>query len=318
MKIPFTNCEVKWHTPGTPTDHSASRRQARKTLPGSVTNAFFDGLPVKVRTISDAATSERLRGKFTYLAEKAIKLSAANAPPPFAYRMQAAVGDGTWARKNEKYAHEALHSVRLALYSKEYGSFKSSNKFSPARRELEVERLRKGKFAHWHNPSAINSRHNVALRSKNIWQSTQINCDGLAAAVTDYIAYRHPLAPVSTGALPGHAFAIIGAIDPENVNLPLSAWPSHIYICDPWANIACPAPEYPDKFEQKMKKWHESGKFIGTDGKWISSLDPKWLSCVNETPKIYTRRQFADEQFDTVLLVAPPANLTAAPMASGN
>jgi hypothetical protein len=259
----------------------------------------LNGLPEATqRSTGEAATAQRLRGRFTNLSAKAAELSAMNAPPG-RLRVQAAAGDASWAQENETYAHEALRDVRLALYSKKYGSFKSTNKFSTNRYKSETDRLIGGEGAAWDDPSAVNPRHGWALRSKNIWQSTRINCDGLAVAVADYVADQHPLAAVSIGALSVHAFSVIGAIEPETANLPLSAWPSHIYVCDPWANIACPAPEYPTRFEQKMEKWHKSGKLIlSLDGKWISPLDPTWVSCVKEAPKISLRRQFADGQFD--------------------
>jgi hypothetical protein len=306
MKIPFTSYVIKGHAPGKPADFSQVRTERGKKLLGEFANGIFDGLPVKVQSTRKAATAERLRGKFTYLARNAAKMSAKNAALP-ALRAQATIEDTSQASRNEACAHEALRNVRLALYSTETGSSKSTNKFYPAQRESEIRRVEQGPHPDRHGAaaSAVNSRHYSALVSTSIWQSKRINCDDLAFAVTDVLAYAHPEVPVSYALLPdSHAFAIVGAIPEDCAHRPLAAWPSHIYICDPWANIVCPAPEFPSKFGAKMQKWQAGGKVIrNSKGEWIPPTDPAWVACTEKIPTICTRHQYADGQFDNCIAV---------------
>lgn len=298
MRIPRADYEVKWHTPGTPVDYSVNGKPKQTGLVRKIGNTILDGLPFKIRLTTDAAVARRTRAKLIYLSQKAADRSATCAPS-LAPVLQAAPGDARWAKENGECANEALRAVRLALYSKKHGSFKSTNKFSLKRIESERVRLTQGKFAVMNDPSAVNRRHYAALRSKNIWESTHINCDGLTAAAMDYVSHRHPRVPVSLGGVPEHAFAIIGAVKPEYASLTLDKWPSHLYVCDPWANIACSAPEYPDKFMEKMKKWHDNGKLVLTrDGTWISPQNPKLLYCVKNVPRVIPRIRYADGQYE--------------------
>ncbi|MBE8589316.1 hypothetical protein IQ211_18695, partial [Xenorhabdus griffiniae] len=38
--------------------------------------------------------------------------------------------------------------------------------------------------------------------------------------------------------------------------------PKELWICDPWANIVCPAEKYNDLWKNKMNKWHYMGKCL--------------------------------------------------------
>ena len=97
------------------------------------------------------------------------------------------------------------------------------------------------------------------------------NCGELAA-----IAYAYLLESAEASsfdyvifASPGdHAFISIGQPLPVNGVYPISFgdWHDGAYICDPWANLACPAQEYPQYWQAKMRKWAMAGKRLGKPG----------------------------------------------------
>ena len=77
-----------------------------------------------------------------------------------------------------------------------------------------------------------------------------------------------------------HDVAVIGPI-PDPLPPDMAAWPSDVYVCDPWSNIACKARDYPDRFSQKMEKWEQAGKLVGFPPKgFVFPTDPDWMGDV--------------------------------------
>jgi len=59
-----------------------------------------------------------------------------------------------------------------------------------------------------------------------------------------------------------HAFLMVGQYLSWDRQLPAS-WGGYLpsaWVCDPWANIVCPANYFPFEWEAKMLKWHHAGK----------------------------------------------------------
>lgn len=82
-----------------------------------------------------------------------------------------------------------------------------------------------------------------------------------------------------------HEVAIIGpASNPLPVDM--TEWHPDVYVCDPWANIACSARDYPKQFEQKMKKWQDAGKLIGCPPEgFVPPNNEKWVNGVLHSKK---------------------------------
>lgn len=57
-----------------------------------------------------------------------------------------------------------------------------------------------------------------------------------------------------------------------------SHWTEDACIVDAWANITCFAREYPQKWEEKMKKWHDQGKLV--DGQSALNKIDQLTKCV--------------------------------------
>jgi len=123
----------------------------------------------------------------------------------------------------------------------------------------------------------------------------------------DYTHHKHLDIPVAALCLPGHTLMSLGEISPELSYLPLGAWSEHIHVCDPWTNINCSAPEYPEKFLKKMEKWDKGNKLIHDSREWINPTNEKWRACVKEIPLIYVRHKYDKGLFLDKNLLVPPA-----------
>ncbi|MGS0740256.1 hypothetical protein ACVBEF_00205 [Glaciimonas sp. GG7] len=312
----FSNYQIIGHRPGEVTNYPSSGFE-NCSKARNVFDKMADILPFKICKAGKQATAERLRSQFIGISNKSIS-SVLSGKPPVLKGMIGAVGDPTWAKKNKSVAEDALKKVRLALYDKDCGSYKSDNKRKTTDLEAEMTRIenKNGEFGTFGELEKFgditDGRHVSAIRTGNIWKSTRINCAGLALAVKDYVACKHRGVQVSSLIFPTHALAAVGTIAPEYADLPLEEWPEHIYVCDPWANITCSAPDYPAKFAEKMEKWSNDNKEIYTDDHaWINPTDEKWVSSVKEIPKIGTRYQYKGGQYAGVAVLAPSVALPA-------
>jgi hypothetical protein len=64
-----------------------------------------------------------------------------------------------------------------------------------------------------------------------------------------------------------HIFVAIGQDHDGNGDYPkdFATWDPESAICDPWAEIACLASEYPDKWKRQMAEWANAGRKIKSD-----------------------------------------------------
>lgn len=263
-------------------------------------NDFCDSVKVKVRPSGELSIAQRLRSEFISLADQSIATIAGGEKSDVVPVLEVATAPSS-AKYNEESATDALKMVRIALYTREYGSFKSDNKTTAFDLLMGSHVVSDGTFAEMNHFAGITDyRHISALRSRNIWGSTKINCLGLAVAAMDYVRSRYPDIQVSLLNLANHhAVSVLGIIEEKTGRLPLREWAAHLYVCDPWANIVCPAPEYPDKFVAKMEKWESVDKVIrNSSEEWISPTDSKWLACVEVIQIIFSRKNYSDGQFN--------------------
>jgi hypothetical protein len=108
------------------------------------------------------------------------------------------------------------------------------------------------------------------------------NCGDLARIVAKRTIERGGYAEVWQFDDATHGFAVIGH-PPRGTATSFRDW-KDVWIVDPWANIACPAPQYIDRFIEKMKKWERAGKGILDDA--VSPLDPAWINAVIDGSKV--------------------------------
>ncbi|HSU31477.1 MAG TPA: hypothetical protein VLJ11_09590 [Bryobacteraceae bacterium] len=76
-----------------------------------------------------------------------------------------------------------------------------------------------------------------------------------------------------------HIFVAVGQTADAGGNYPSSfaAWDANAAICDVWADIACPAQEYPKRWRDRMNNWRIMGitiaNLLPTDAIWINVVD---------------------------------------------
>ena len=76
-----------------------------------------------------------------------------------------------------------------------------------------------------------------------------------------------------------HVFVAIGQSADGNGSHPteFSEWSEDAAICDVWADIACPAREYPERWRARMRNWRYMGITIAnrlpTDSIWADVVD---------------------------------------------
>lgn len=193
---------------------------------------------------------------------------------------------------NHSAAKAALTLVRELLHSPEMGG-KSTNKWSSHQETPPRERMsRSFPFTIGiENPSA---EANLAKSDCEVWAGYHCNCAALAIAAQHVVAQQEPTIQTSLVELTvDHVFAVIGSVRPELVCLPIQEWPAHLFICDPWANICCPAPDYPDRFKEKMAKWGRGGKrILSAEQEWVAPDRPGWLLGAHRASRIIVEQRY--------------------------
>lgn len=76
-----------------------------------------------------------------------------------------------------------------------------------------------------------------------------------------------------------HIFVAIGQGSDGSGDFPtdFGGWSPDAAICDVWADIACPAPDYPARWRARMSNWRNSGILLAnrlpTDDMWMNLVD---------------------------------------------
>ncbi|WP_437964175.1 hypothetical protein WMF04_31245 [Sorangium sp. So ce260] len=224
------------------------------------TDSSDDESEIKMLDLSAAP-----RGELLDLAESVMRtarktIAAAATPPP------AAAGHPWWPYKsiNKRDLAKVKEREKELIYAAWVNHRQAAHK-----------RARAGMSNHM-------SREELRALGGRVREEKVGNCFDLAAltmlllfeergsspgAEVDVVRLGDPLpAEQDRGFRGDHAFAVLNPPPAdENGNYPDSFddWGDAI-IVDAWANIACPARDYPERWVEKMNRWKESGKLIDT------------------------------------------------------
>jgi hypothetical protein len=248
------------------------------------------------------AAAAAVRDKFLRLAYQRMDFAVDDEPlgQPVEYPSP---NEASLAGTNGRAAHAALQGVRDALHDRAAGSAKSTNKWSagradpfmPVEQRLDLSELREL----LNDDPALGRRFELAGLSANAWAGHSRNCGALCRAVEDYLGDGFRSVQTARVELrPEHVMVVVGSFDPALAHRPMSDWPPHLHVCDPWANIACPAPEYPRRFQDKMRKWEADGKRLlitGTTG-WQSPTLHAWLRCPERIERVLIGQRYRSGQ----------------------
>lgn len=185
--------------------------------------------------------------------------------------------------ENLSIAQEVLRNVRKTYYKNP--NSKSSNKFrTRIDSALENERLRTAKLS-------INSMRDYSLRTiSDIKNAVGHNCGELSRLAVDLLSGKNLRAVhiVIGGPTIAHAFAAIlpkGCPEQKFWESDMHKWDAGIIICDPWSNIACPAPEFNTLFIEKLDKWEKDGKLLFHNGDWVSANNDQLKTAIIDGKK---------------------------------
>jgi hypothetical protein len=115
------------------------------------------------------------------------------------------------------------------------------------------------------------------------------NCHGLATLAMFYLLHNDVLPLVLVGLAPpgDHEFLVLG-FDKQThgtmnrmVTKPLEQWGDGVFICDPWAKIACRADQYHTAWLAQMTSWSGKGTTVDHKG-WIDPLRQDWVSSIQQ------------------------------------
>lgn len=287
MRISPLNLEIVGHRPGEP----SRPRVADGAAPwmAQVCARLADLFPVKWRMESGADRAARMRAQFMSRAARAQQRLSEGAPST-----ALPVHRPCSAKRAAQVASEALREVRHALYAPPFSAWKSDNKGDPAqgaRRQAEGAATRPDRWASTQFRRNVNSPMGGAEQSGRVWGGLTSNCSDLARAALDYVAHHHPQVPTAFVVLGGqHSVAVIGALDEPMAQQPMSTWPRTLAVCDPWANIHCPAPEYAERFATRMIRWASQGQQVCDDhGQWHAATDASVRAGFDQPPLVFLR-----------------------------
>ncbi|MCG3463844.1 hypothetical protein L7G72_18920 [Xenorhabdus bovienii] len=121
---------------------------------------------------------------------------------------------------------------------------------------------------------------------------------------------------VGTLGVHDHVFITIGAFN-HNIFKPILGrlyhnLPQELWICDPWANIVCPAEKYNDMWKSKMDKWHYMGKCLNLEESSIpnNQVIPPSAKCDSPLKKnTYLTIQNSVKKVFNLAVISPDKNV---------
>jgi len=92
------------------------------------------------------------------------------------------------------------------------------------------------------------------------------NCTEYAALACAHVLDNGGLGSMFALLEADHVACLVGDSEARDEFTSWQDFPNDVWVCDPWANIACRAIEYGDAFAAKIKKWYAAGKAIMETG----------------------------------------------------
>lgn len=227
----------------------------------------------EIAPLQEATAKERIMRRFEAELEKLKDQGKRNENEPAASSpmnpAQKLPNSAAQLDKNEKYAKALLVAVREEAYKKGY---KSSNKLRAAPPGVDanqwIKKERKRCTMAYEEVGRIRAKTSSEISTNFLAIQYAIdakghNCLDISLAGVGILAEAGIKdANIITFADLDHVTILIGEMPSAGLPLGMEKWPSHLAICDPWANIACPAQEYISTMMKKMQKWESDGKKI--------------------------------------------------------
>jgi hypothetical protein len=187
----------------------------------------------------------------------------------------------------------ARNCVPMKSDNKGYGMLKAPTKVvSP---ELKVNRNFAMLALKSIAPSPGCRMSDIIVYGQRVTHHRAGNCLEQSAAAAVYLSWQ-----LKNGgfdlvylAAPGdHIFIVIGQTPSQGGRFPKSfaEWDPAAVVCDPWAKVACPAREYPKRWQEKLDKWAGRGLELSRKsdqgGGWMKADDKFWYQAPYEHDKL--------------------------------
>jgi hypothetical protein len=143
---------------------------------------------------------------------------------------------------------------------------------------------------HKKNPQvAKHSRSNIVAYGKAAAKAGVGNCLEFSCCAAANLETQTPKPSWDLVVLGGgcdHIFVVIGGGAPDaNGKYPtdMTTWPADAAVCDPWADLACKASEFPGFWRGRMENWGRIGiqlARVGPGGGFVDATDPYWFDAI--------------------------------------
>lgn len=132
---------------------------------------------------------------------------------------------------------------------------------------------------------AILSYGNKVRKHAEIANCMELAC---AAAVEIDRGLRSPPWDLVTIGAGDHVFTIVGRAPVAGDQYPaqFGDWPADVAVCDVWADIACPARDFPARWRARMGNWHIMHRQIGTGAGPVDA--ESWSDMVDGPKRSFT------------------------------
>lgn len=106
------------------------------------------------------------------------------------------------------------------------------------------------------------------------------NCDQMAHVAHELIRTNGGVSQIWGSRPPTHAFVVVGKTPSslvETQDFTEDDWQG-LWICDPWARIACPANQYLNAFNERVRDWSGQHMSVYYKGQWERIENSSWLA----------------------------------------
>lgn len=192
----------------------------------------------------------------------------------------------------------ALRACKFARESRPLGSI--NRRHEGESREREERRLKaEAGVATYHRKYTLQNHDDPFIVREWVDYAVAVkkaeagNCHAMATLALCYLLYYEvfPLTLVELEDPGDHTFLIVGSDEKystigDMINDHLENWGAGVFICDPWANLACPAARYKIDWQEKMQKWSAHKKQVSYQGEgetrsaWIDPCRQDWYQSV--------------------------------------
>ncbi len=155
-----------------------------------------------------------------------------------------------------------------------------------------INQIRANKY----NPQvAAHTRKNLIAYGRAVAKTGAGNCLEFSCGVAHFVDTmkkkdRPAFDLVYLGGQHDHVFVVLGQSPPDHQGkypLDFANWDADAAVCDAWADIACLARDFADRWKQRMRNWKSANLQLAKVGAgFVDATDPSWLDAMDDADKL--------------------------------